>query len=203
MRIREYRRAIAGVRVAVPSAPYSLQDIWSSKRTSGRSSGGPYRIYRRILGTVSFRPLLKSVDATPRVGLCRVAFRSSKGPVTFCAVYAESHCWAVPLCSGRVATDTIDYVATDTWGSTSTSTREVLIEAAAAIIRSLQHLPTLQIQRPKSLQNFCKSSAQQFLPFAFSQPSGTRPIQSAGDLPNYISAEPSKSACTSVAPGSG
>jgi hypothetical protein len=64
MRIREYRRAIAGVRVAVPSAPYSLQDIWSSKRTSGRSSGGPYRIYQRILGTVSFRPLLKAVDAT-------------------------------------------------------------------------------------------------------------------------------------------
>ena len=32
----------------------------------------------------------------------------------------------------RVATDTIDYVATDTWGNTSTSTRTVIIEAATA-----------------------------------------------------------------------
>jgi hypothetical protein len=32
----------------------------------------------------------------------------------------------------QVATDTIDYVATDTWGNTATSTRIVVIEAAAA-----------------------------------------------------------------------
>jgi hypothetical protein len=32
----------------------------------------------------------------------------------------------------QVATDTIDYVATDTWGNTATSTRTVIIEAAAA-----------------------------------------------------------------------
>jgi hypothetical protein len=31
----------------------------------------------------------------------------------------------------HVATDTIDYVATDTWGNTATSTRTVIIEAAA------------------------------------------------------------------------
>jgi hypothetical protein len=29
-------------------------------------------------------------------------------------------------------TDTIDYVATDTWGNTGTSTRTVIIEAAAS-----------------------------------------------------------------------
>ena len=32
----------------------------------------------------------------------------------------------------QVATDTIDYVATDTWGNTSTSTRTVIIEAATS-----------------------------------------------------------------------
>jgi hypothetical protein len=32
----------------------------------------------------------------------------------------------------QVATDTIDYVATDTWGNTSTSTRTVIIEAASS-----------------------------------------------------------------------
>jgi hypothetical protein len=32
----------------------------------------------------------------------------------------------------QVATDTIDYVATDTWGNTSTSIRTILIEAAAS-----------------------------------------------------------------------
>ena len=31
----------------------------------------------------------------------------------------------------QAATDTIDYVATDTWGNTSTSTRTVIIEAAS------------------------------------------------------------------------
>jgi hypothetical protein len=34
----------------------------------------------------------------------------------------------------QVATDTIDYVATDTWGNTATSTRTVLIEAGPPII---------------------------------------------------------------------
>jgi hypothetical protein len=32
----------------------------------------------------------------------------------------------------QVATDTIDYVATDTWGNTATSTRTVIIDAATA-----------------------------------------------------------------------
>jgi hypothetical protein len=34
--------------------------------------------------------------------------------------------------TSQVATDTIDYVATDTWGNTSTSTRTVLIDAASS-----------------------------------------------------------------------
>jgi hypothetical protein len=36
----------------------------------------------------------------------------------------------------QVATDTIDYVATDTWGNTATSTRTVIIEAAPSIVRT-------------------------------------------------------------------
>jgi hypothetical protein len=32
----------------------------------------------------------------------------------------------------QVATDTIDYVATDTWGNTATNTRTVIIEAASS-----------------------------------------------------------------------
>jgi hypothetical protein len=32
----------------------------------------------------------------------------------------------------QVATDTIDYVATDTWGNTATSTRTIIIKAAAS-----------------------------------------------------------------------
>jgi hypothetical protein len=34
----------------------------------------------------------------------------------------------------QVATDTIDYVATDTWGNTATSTRTIIIEASPSII---------------------------------------------------------------------
>ena len=34
----------------------------------------------------------------------------------------------------QVATDTIDYVATDTWGNTATSTRTVITEASPSII---------------------------------------------------------------------
>jgi hypothetical protein len=34
----------------------------------------------------------------------------------------------------QVATDTIDYVATDTWGNTATGTRTVLVEAAPSIV---------------------------------------------------------------------
>jgi hypothetical protein len=34
--------------------------------------------------------------------------------------------------TSQAATDTIDYVATDTWGNTATSTRAVIIEAAAS-----------------------------------------------------------------------
>jgi hypothetical protein len=34
--------------------------------------------------------------------------------------------------TSQAATDTIDYVATDTWGNTSTSTRMVIIEAASS-----------------------------------------------------------------------
>jgi len=34
----------------------------------------------------------------------------------------------------QVATDTIDYVATDTWGNTATSTRTIVVEASPSII---------------------------------------------------------------------
>jgi Chaperone of endosialidase/Domain of unknown function (DUF5011) len=37
--------------------------------------------------------------------------------------------------TSQVATDTIDYVATDTWGNTSTSTRTVIIEAATSSVQ--------------------------------------------------------------------
>jgi hypothetical protein len=40
--------------------------------------------------------------------------------------------------TSQVATDTIDYVATDTWGNTATSTRTVVIEAAASSSPSVQ-----------------------------------------------------------------
>jgi hypothetical protein len=36
--------------------------------------------------------------------------------------------------TSAVATDTIDYVATDTWGNTATSTRTVVIEASPSIV---------------------------------------------------------------------
>ena len=35
----------------------------------------------------------------------------------------------------QVATDTVDYVATDTWGNTSTSTRTVIVEAAPSSVQ--------------------------------------------------------------------
>jgi hypothetical protein len=38
---------------------------------------------------------------------------------------------SITVDTSEVATDTIDYVATDTWGNTSTSSRTVIIEAAA------------------------------------------------------------------------
>jgi Chaperone of endosialidase/Domain of unknown function (DUF5011) len=37
--------------------------------------------------------------------------------------------------TSQMATDTIDYVATDTWGNTSTSTRTVIIEAATSSVQ--------------------------------------------------------------------
>jgi hypothetical protein len=36
--------------------------------------------------------------------------------------------------TSQAATDTIDYVATDTWGNTATDTRTVIIEAAPSIV---------------------------------------------------------------------
>ena len=44
----------------------------------------------------------------------------------------------------QVATDTIDYVATDTWGNTATSTRTIIIKAAASsssVVQSAKTLP--------------------------------------------------------------
>jgi hypothetical protein len=37
--------------------------------------------------------------------------------------------------TSQVATDTIDYVATNTWGNTATSTRTVVIEAATSSVQ--------------------------------------------------------------------
>jgi hypothetical protein len=36
--------------------------------------------------------------------------------------------------TSQVATDIIDYVATDTWGTTATSTRTIIIETAPSIV---------------------------------------------------------------------
>jgi len=38
----------------------------------------------------------------------------------------------------QVATDTIDYVAADTWGNTSTSTRTVIVSSASSSNSELQ-----------------------------------------------------------------
>ena len=38
----------------------------------------------------------------------------------------------IQIVTTQVATDTIDYVATDTWGNTATSTRTIIIKAAAS-----------------------------------------------------------------------
>jgi hypothetical protein len=37
--------------------------------------------------------------------------------------------------SNNLAADTIDYVATDTWGNTATSTRTVIIGAATSSVQ--------------------------------------------------------------------
>jgi hypothetical protein len=39
---------------------------------------------------------------------------------------------SITIGTSAPATDTIDYVATDTWGNTSTSTRSVIVEATAS-----------------------------------------------------------------------
>jgi Domain of unknown function (DUF5011) len=51
----------------------------------------------------------------------------------------------IPIDTSQVATDTIDYVATDTWGNTSTSTRTVIIEAAPSIVPTV---PTADATTP-------------------------------------------------------
>ena len=47
--------------------------------------------------------------------------------------------------ASQVATDTIEYVATDTWGNTSTSTRTVIVEAAPSIVPTV---PTADATTP-------------------------------------------------------
>ena len=37
--------------------------------------------------------------------------------------------------TSQAATDTVDYVATDTWGNTATSTRTVVVEAATSSVQ--------------------------------------------------------------------
>jgi hypothetical protein len=44
--------------------------------------------------------------------------------------------------TSQVATDTIDYVATDTWGNTATSARTVLVEAAPSIVPAAPEVST-------------------------------------------------------------
>ena len=52
-----------------------------------------------------------------------------KFPAGSCAVpTAVSN---IVINTSAVATDTIDYVATDTWGNTATTTRTVIVEAMA------------------------------------------------------------------------
>jgi hypothetical protein len=46
------------------------------------------------------------------------------GTMTFDCAYCN-----IIIDTTQIATDTIDYVATDTWGNTATSTRTVIIEA--------------------------------------------------------------------------
>jgi hypothetical protein len=45
-----------------------------------------------------------------------------------CGIFSEPK----SLCLELSVADTIDYVATDTWGNTATSTRTIIIEAAAS-----------------------------------------------------------------------
>jgi hypothetical protein len=45
-----------------------------------------------------------------------------------------THVSNIVIDTTQVATDTIDYVATDTWGNTSTSTRTVIVETAPSIV---------------------------------------------------------------------
>jgi hypothetical protein len=44
----------------------------------------------------------------------------------------------------QAATDTIDYVATDTWGNTATSTRTVIVEASPSIVPTNEASTTTQ-----------------------------------------------------------
>jgi hypothetical protein len=42
----------------------------------------------------------------------------------------------------QVATDTVDYVAADTWGNTAASTRTIIVEAAPSIVPAAPEIST-------------------------------------------------------------
>jgi hypothetical protein len=52
----------------------------------------------------------------------------------------------------QAATDTIDYVATDTWGNTATDTRTVIVQAAisSSSIQQSSAISSQPISRPAS-----------------------------------------------------
>jgi hypothetical protein len=104
-------------------------------------------------------PLLSARDATPfssdRI-IQRLPWRHrdrQRRPRSLLPTFTNSVLsGSVLIDTTQVATDTIDYVATDTWGNTSTSTRTVIIEAAAT-------LPSIE-STPATSTTAASSSAQ-------------------------------------------
>jgi hypothetical protein len=47
---------------------------------------------------------------------------------------ADQNCMPDRFITPQAATDTIDYVATDTWGNTATDTRTVIMQAATSFL---------------------------------------------------------------------
>jgi hypothetical protein len=58
-------------------------------------------------------------------------FRNDHSPLHLNAALMSN----IVIDPSRVATDTADYVATDTWGNTTTSTRTIIIEAATSSVQ--------------------------------------------------------------------
>jgi hypothetical protein len=81
--------------------------------------------------TFGLRELLLGLDAA-------FGNRKHRIPSLFATPYrkiskpADQNCMPDRFITTQVATDTIDYVATDTWGNTATNTRTVITEAASS-----------------------------------------------------------------------